>query len=117
MARFRLELPADPRWLHVVRIMTVATAASSLQFDVGELDDLELAVWESVSSVTTTGGVTELTLQVAGRVSDIVCEPEDLDLIEVALDALTQRHHVSREPERYRISVGFAAGGGKLPRR
>lgn len=124
MATFRVDLPADPKWLHVARTMTDTSAAAALSADTGELDDLALVVGEATLAVTTTVGVTEVSVtaetspesmrvDISGIGDLIEYDDDGINLLTVALETLARRHSVSRSPTEYRISLEF--GAGRLP--
>jgi hypothetical protein len=124
MATFRVDLPADPRWVHIVQTMTVANAASCLPLDAGELDDMSLVVGEAVLSVSTTPGVTAVTvvsdttedtttIEVVGTGDELDHEADGLDLLDVALHSLTRQHAISRSDREYRISLGFGESASR----
>jgi hypothetical protein len=116
MTSFRVDVPADPRWLHVPRSVVV-TATGHLD-DGSELADLGLVLDEATLAVATTPGVTavsvtgttgeqSITVDVVGSGQDIDHVDDGIDLLMVALDTLAPGHTVVRSSHEYRISLRF----------
>lgn len=116
MSSFTVDVPADPRWLHVPRTVVV-TAAGCLD-DASELADLGLILDEATLAVATAPGVTavsvtgtsdeqSITVDVVGTGQDIDHRDDGIDLLIVALDTLAPGHTVERSSHEYRISLRF----------
>lgn len=119
MTRFRVEIPADPRWAHVATTVGMTAAASQLDLSADRLDDVALALGEGTVAVAATPGVTRLA--VSGRIEDErfvvdlvgngqgIRNDDALDLLGIALDALADEHVVVTDDHEYRITLHFAA--------
>jgi hypothetical protein len=116
MTSFRVDIPADPRWLHVPRTVVV-TAAGRFE-NASELADLSLVLDEATLAVAAATGVTgisvsgitdegSIAVDVVGTGREIDHEEEGIDLLTVALDTLAPGHTVVRSSHEYRISLRF----------
>lgn len=111
MARSTLDVPADPRWVDVVRSVTATMAAVSPGLDAQVLDEVDTAVTEAAVEICSTAGVERLDVAIAsdpwslvltGTGTDIVHEPSPvLDRLVTVLADLA----VERSPETFRIAV------------
>ena len=116
MTSFRVDVPADPRWLHVPRTVVV-TAAGRLDSP-SDLADLTLVLDEATLAVATAPGVAgvsvsgttgreSIAVDVVGTGQDIDQQDDGIDLLTVALDTLAPGHTVARSTHEYRISLRF----------
>lgn len=59
-----LEVPADPKWRHVVAATVLAAVRAALQLDLGQLGDLSLLLDRALDDVSDLAGVTRLRIGV-----------------------------------------------------
>jgi hypothetical protein len=120
MTSFSIELPADPKWLHVARASTLAGVSVMPSAHVDFLDDATLAVGESVLEVAVTPGVEQLAVHVEtsderfGLLVEGVGDEVEHDvakgsLFELVLRGLTDDVSTEISGTRYAVRVGMPA--------
>ena len=119
MSVFSIEVPADPRWLHVARATAIAGVSAMPTADVDFLDDALLAIGESVLEVATNPGVAQLGMRV--EISDDLfaidltgtgdeIEYDDGDgVFEAVLSGLADERSIRREREGYAVRFSMTA--------
>jgi serine/threonine-protein kinase RsbW len=86
--RIRLELPAETRHLHVIRL-TVAGAAAEAGLDIAEIDDVKIAVDELCSIlIEAADGAEPLALDLNGAEGSLTVEMVTSTGAEAVLDEL-----------------------------
>jgi hypothetical protein len=76
MTSFSIDLPADPRWLHVARASALAGLSAMPTAHVDFLDDAMLAVGESVLEVAVVPGVERLKVRIVTSAERVDVEVE-----------------------------------------
>lgn len=112
MSGFSLEIPADPRWLHVARsvVLTAVGVSDSVPSD---FEAFALAVGEACLELSTTPGVTTIsaTLDSGGSGVELVGRGESIEadgpspLLELILGAGARGFTIETEESRYSFTL------------
>lgn len=111
MAMTSLDVPADPRWVGVVRSVTATLAAIGADFDPETLDEVDAAVTEAAVEICSTAGVERLDVAMTSEPWALVLTGTGVDIdhgpspVLDRLVAVLAHVEVERSPDAFRITL------------